>query len=62
MCTDAGKDWGQQEKGTTEDEMGGGITNSRDMTLGKLQEMVRGRKAQRAADHGVAVGHNLASE
>ena len=31
-----------------------GITNSRDMALDKLQEMVRGRKAWRAADHGVA--------
>ena len=28
---DAGKDWGQEEKGTTEDEMLDGITNSMDM-------------------------------
>ena len=35
--TDAGKDWGQEEKGTTEDEMVAwldGITNSMDMSFG----------------------------
>ena len=29
-----------------------GITNTMDMNLGKLQEMVRGREAWHAADHG----------
>ena len=29
---DAGKDWGQEEKGTTESEMVDGITNSMDMS------------------------------
>ena len=36
---DAGKDWGQNEKRTTEDEMAGqldGITDSMDKNLGKL--------------------------
>ena len=33
---DAGKDWGQEEKGTTEDEMLDGITDSMDMSLSKL--------------------------
>ena len=33
---DAGKDWGQEEKGTTEDEMVDGIINSMDKNLGKL--------------------------
>ena len=34
---DAGKDWGQEEKGTVEDEMvGDGITDSMDMSLSKL--------------------------
>ena len=33
---DAGKDWGQEEKGMTEDEMVGCITDSMDMGLGGL--------------------------
>ena len=30
---DAGRDWGQEEKGTTEDEMAGWFTDSMDMSL-----------------------------
>ena len=33
---DAGKDWRQEEKGMTEDEMLDGITGSMDMSLRKL--------------------------
>ena len=36
------------------------ITNSMDMSLSKLREMVKDREAWRAAVHGV--GHNLAAE
>ena len=43
-----------EEKGTTEDEMIGGITDSMDMNLIKLQEIVENREAQRSAVHGVA--------
>ena len=38
--TDAGRDWGQEEKGTTEDE---GITDSMDTSLGKHQKLVMDR-------------------
>ena len=42
---DAGKDWGQELKGMREDKMVGGITNSMDMDLGGLRELVMDRKA-----------------
>ena len=58
----AGKDWGQEEKGTTEDEMGGwhhwhngdGITDTMEMGLGGLRKLVMDREAWRAVVHGVA--------
>ena len=50
---DAGKDWRQEEKGTTEDEMVG-WSDSMDMSLSKLQELVMDREARPSAVHGAA--------
>ena len=63
--SDAGRDWGQEEKGTTEDEMAGWHhwLDAKLVSLSELWEMVMDRETWRAAIHGVKrVGHDWATE
>ena len=60
--SDAGRDWRQEEKGTTEDEMVGWLTDSMDASLSELRELLMGREAWRAAIHGVAKNRTRLSD
>ena len=59
---DTGKDWRQEEKGTAEDEMVDGITDSMDMSLRKLWEMVKDRETWQAAVHGITKNQTQLSD
>ena len=59
---DAGKDWGQEEKGMTEDEMVGWHHDSVQMNLSKLWELLMDREAWRAAVHGAAKSRTQLSD
>ena len=60
--SDAGRDWGQEEKGMTEDEMVGWHHWLNGRGLGGVRELVMDREAQRAAVHGVAKSRTQLSD
>ena len=66
--SDAGRDWGQEEKGTTEDEMAGWhhsdgwLDDSMDVSLSELRKKMMDREGCRAAIHGVAKSRTQLSD
>ena len=62
-CSDAGRYWGKEDKGTIEDEMADGIIDSMDVSLSELRELVMDRRSGVLESIGLQrVGHIWATE
>ena len=60
--SDAGRDWGHEEKGTTEDEMAKCHHWLDGLSLSKLQELVMDSEARRGVIHGVTKSQTRLSD